>query len=412
MSLYFVIAILSLMLVLSIIFYKDIMSPAVIMLVPWLIAFGLLRFSDFYYQHKSPTFSYMLGGIILFQICFGIGYLIVNQRRFKSKILKKSPSYDNLLIDFKKLVITSVIETMLLMYYQFKLIRGSNPILLFEYVHQITIALFALCLIIYFCQPNRKTRNRQALFIQGVPFVIGLTLNTNGRAAYFQVGFLLLFSYLTFHKYNNKLIFKRLVQMLFVFFGLFVYVAIRKHHIQSGLGLSSTLDEATKWIIHYMSGSIVSFQLWFPQHQQFYVFGENTFRIIYAIGNRFLDSNIPVSSTYFPFVQIGPDPAADISNVYTMYYTYIVDFGVVFGIMFQGILGFVYAYVYLLKDRKSVGAVLLFSLLVYPLIMQIFGDQYVALESGYLQYFVVYLVFHKFGLLYRRRTALVASMEE
>ena len=63
-----------------------------------------------------------------------------------------------------------------------------------------------------------------------------------------------------------------------------------------------------------------------------------------------------------------------------------------------------YGNLYWKKESNQMGAVIAFSFLIYPLMMQVFGDQYVALESGYLQIYLVYFFFHKCGFLYKKRT--------
>ena len=398
MSVTTAIIILTGMVLFTILVYRDFMSPACLMLIPWDLSFILLKFSDFYYRGKSLANTYIIIGIVLFQIT----YYFSLKSKSKIDIIKKKEEkqllYNKLSINGMLLTCVSVVEVIFLGPYMIMLLHGSEPILLFEYVHQIAIVLFIMIFYLYYKLPD-KHMNRRYLIIQGVPFVLAVILKSNGRASYFQIGFMILFVYLSFKAYNNGIILKRFIQLLLIFFTLFVYVAIRKNHITEG-SLSFILEQTCNWIIHYLSGSLVAFQMWFEGSNVYFDFGQNTFRIFYAIANRFISSSIKVTSTYFPFLQIGPR-VESIANVYTIYYTYIIDFGKIGGIFVQAILGWFYGYIYRKKDREQMGDILLFSVMIYPLMMQVFGDQYVALESGYMQTFLVYFIFHKCGLLYK-----------
>lgn len=400
MNLMLVIIIMAVLLVSTIILYRDFMSPAILMLIPWLISFVLLKYSDFYYAEADDSYAYIVIGIIFFQVAYFLSLKRKKNVNIYAIGKQKDTLYNELNINGFFLISVSIIETILLLIYELKLLKGSDTILAFEYVHQIAITLFAIVLYLYFKLPKTH-KNKAYLFIQMIPFAIALLLKTNGRAAYFQVAFMLLFIYLSFNEYNNFLILKRFIQILLICVVLFIYVAIRKDHIEQG-NIEYVLEQAVNWIIHYISGSLVTFQKWFKACENEFQFGQNTFRIFFAIANRFISSHIKVVSTYFPFMKIGPRPES-IANVYTIYYTYIIDFGKVGGLIFQGILGWTYGYLYWKKESNQMGAVLAFAFLIYPLMMQVFGDQYVALESGYLQIFLVYFIVHKCGFLYKKK---------
>lgn len=408
MNLNFAIIILIILLVVTILCYRDFMSPAILMLIPWILSFVLLRFSDFYYSENDESYLYIIGGIIVFHMVYYFSLRAKRHVNIYNLKEQKNISYELLSINGTLLGCVVIIETVALLIYEVKLLQGSDTILGFEYIHQATVTLFAMILFLYFKLPN-KSRNRRYLIMQMVPFVVALLLKTNGRAAYFQVGLLMLFIYLSFHEYNNMLILKRFLQIATLFFVLFVYVAIRKKHIDQG-STGFILEQSTNWIIHYLSGSLVTFQKWFENCSNDFHFGQNTFRIFYAIANRFISSDIEVPSTFFPFMKIGPR-IESIANVYTIYYTYIIDFGKVGGLFIQGILGWAYGHIYWRKERNQMGDVLLFSVMMYPLMMQVFADQYVALESGYMQIFLVYFIFHKCGLLYNKRNNARGKLE-
>ncbi len=74
------------------------------------------------------------------------------------------------------------------------------------------------------------------------------------------------------------------------------------------------------------------------------------------------------------------------TNVYTFYRPYFDDFGYV-GTMVAALLaGYGHGYVYRKACRGSSRAMLAYALLLYPLIMQFFQDQYFSLFSSWVQY--------------------------
>lgn len=400
MVIYVYVGILIFLLIMAMLRYRDLMSPAILMLIPWIIAYFLLKYSDFYYDATEESYKYMLLGIVLFQLGYYLCYTITSK---KKPILKKEEYlkiYEQLKLNKIVMYLLILVETILLVYYELTILRGGGLSLFFEYVHKMTYALtMILVLHVFTCGLNEKRVAKKFLILQGIPLVISLSLPSNGRAGYFNSILSFVFIYLSFHKYDNKLILKRFLQIIVIFAILFVYVAMRKNHISQDARGFVLLDQCLDWIIHYFSGGLVAFQIWFPHCESSFSFGQNTFRILYAIVNRFIDSSIPISTIFYDFVKIGPR-SGSIANAYTIYYTYIVDFGKMAALFIQFLYGILYARLYISKDSKKIGTIYAFGVLIYPLMMQCFGEQYVTVMSNFIQMYLWYFIFHKCGLIY------------
>ena len=70
MRLTLAIVVLVILLVGTIVLYRDFMSPAILMLVPWIISFVLLKYSDFYYADFDESYLYIIVGIVVFQLAY------------------------------------------------------------------------------------------------------------------------------------------------------------------------------------------------------------------------------------------------------------------------------------------------------------------------------------------------------
>ena len=117
-------------------------------------------------------------------------------------------------------------------------------------------------------------------------------------------------------------------------------------------------------------------------------YGSNTFRFIYAVLNR-LGFNIEVVEL---IKQYSTYPI--VTNVYTFYYPYFVDFGM-FGVCASTLcIGMLNGRIYrgTMKRLVSSSTLLASSLVMYPMLMQAFDDQYVSILSMWIQYGILWFV--------------------
>ena len=163
--------------------------------------------------------------------------------------------------------------------------------------------------------------------------------------------------------------------MVFLLIGLaiFVFVGIYQHNVVS---LEQDFQTNKEFFIEsfriYSLGTIPALDNLLNAKVQ-PEYGANMFRSLFALLNRLgLDVNVVPLVREYTYV---PYPI----NVYTVYQPYYLDFGYPGIILFMTLIGFIYGIVY----RKAVVGrsfyIILYGLLLFPLFMQFFQDQYVSL---------------------------------
>lgn len=111
-----------------------------------------------------------------------------------------------------------------------------------------------------------------------------------------------------------------------------------------------------------------------------YEYGENVFRFFITVAHSFGLTDTKPKELVMPYIT---NPI--ISNVYTLYYNYFKDFGFL-GLLFNLIWGFVHTtFYYKAKLKPTFLNVYFFALLMYPLLMSFFQDQYMSLLSTWIQ---------------------------
>jgi oligosaccharide repeat unit polymerase len=120
--------------------------------------------------------------------------------------------------------------------------------------------------------------------------------------------------------------------------------------------------------------------------------GINSFRNINLWLNQLgFDSEIPQLVQEYVFI---PLP----TNIYTIYLPYFKDFGFVGATAFQFLLGLLYGYLYLRIANQKVGSssIILYSLSLYPLIMQYAVDAYLSILSQWVL-ILIFVIVYKFS---------------
>jgi len=111
-----------------------------------------------------------------------------------------------------------------------------------------------------------------------------------------------------------------------------------------------------------------------------YEYGENVFRFFITVAHSFGITDVKPKELVMPYIT---NPI--ISNVYTLYYNYFKDFGFL-GLLFNLVWGFVHTvFYYKAKFKPTFFNVYCYALLMYPLLMSFFQDQYMSLLSTWIQ---------------------------
>jgi len=138
----------------------------------------------------------------------------------------------------------------------------------------------------------------------------------------------------------------------------------------------------------YLTGPLIAFNL-FLENQSDLHYGQYLFRFVYAVLYKTgLIGTSPVDLIQ-PFVSV---PYR--INVYTVYYFYAKDFGVIASLLFIFFFGFWHSFFYFkVKVKTSMQnlSLYVYILLLYPLFMSFFQDQYFPLTSMWIQFILFYV---------------------
>lgn len=142
-------------------------------------------------------------------------------------------------------------------------------------------------------------------------------------------------------------------------------------------------------LANYLTGPLSAFDVYLKSHEEL-SYGHHSFRFIYALLFKVGLTNTSPVDLIQPFVFV-PFPV----NVYTVYYTYSRDFGVVASLLFVGFFGFLHSFFYY-KVRSGTGSFLsyyMYALMLFPVLMSFFQDQFLSLISLWIQFLCFSVLF-------------------
>ncbi len=178
---------------------------------------------------------------------------------------------------------------------------------------------------------------------------------------------------------------------------LFIKKKIRIKHILYGVGILSVLfiifqflRESDKlsgkaindFFVLYTIGHMYAFDT--LQAASSAHFGENTFRLLYAIANSLHISSIPPINQMLPFID---KPL--VTNTYTTLYPFFVDFGNKGIAIFGTLLGVLYGYMFKKQSYKSPLMVILYAYCINIIVMQYVAEMTFTLLAGHLKFFII-----------------------
>ena len=145
----------------------------------------------------------------------------------------------------------------------------------------------------------------------------------------------------------------------------------------------------------YFIGGLVAFDKFLMTNME-YSYGSETFRSIVILLNNMGISNIKEVSLVQPYVNIPFE-----FNVYTMFYHYVKDFGMIFSLLFVSFFSLVSVYVFnIARLKKSRFSLLLFAIIIYANIMSIFQENFFTLLPFYFYLIIIQLfIFNKFKVI-------------
>jgi oligosaccharide repeat unit polymerase len=260
-----------------------------------------------------------------------------------------------------------------------ELIYGEEDIGPLKYLFPFSFIVYAINLQSFLKERNQKNR---ILFITSFLVAITYAIFTTGRIIFLAV--LVVYMGMNFI-YNTNFSVKKLFLPIIIFMLIFISFGIV-------YGKGGSLEDSTKENIGpaaqttaiYMVASLNALD--FDMHHQFKVYydGNNSLRFFIKIGKTLnLIPNSKVNDLLTPFVYV-PYP----TNVYTFYSPYIKDFGRFYSWLMIALFGLIHTFLYNKAiSTKSLRYSLYYSIMLFPLMISFFADQYLSLTSFWLQMF-------------------------
>lgn len=387
---------------LSIKIFKDITSPPAILSVIWSIMYFILIICT--YPYDSSNFYYII--FLISNICFLFGFIIPlnNQKIQKIENINK---YEDLSIRVIAFKIFLFIEILILIYFivgiiVFTMNNFENNIWfslkygratgkyyegqLVERFRVVAITMTHIMAIVYMKTPSKV--NKKYYFIQLIITFILIFFGV-GRTTLFTLFIPLIFIYIYIKRPNNKKIIITLLKGSIILLVTFIIYAYMKFPYLVG---ESPFEFIMGQLQLYTVSPMIAFVNWCGINHD-YAYGGYTFSgilsFLSAIG---LEINVP--SRVSEYVLVGND----LTNVYTVLHYYAKDFGVLYSLFIQILIGVFHGFLYkkaVLKKNSSIFSIAIFSLFFYSLIMQFFVDQYMSLLSQWIQYAIWYYIISK-----------------
>ena len=389
--------------------FKDVMYPGVLFCIPWLIFSLILPISKLNFNASSNCYLYLACGVVAFEIgCLAIQKKIMLYERLKENKYKINVNYSIL----KLLMCIEIIFFIFVLYRYYILIHYNYTINvlqtyslnknelenegLISYGRNVFLAL-GTCIIIGYSRIENKEKNtyRKYMIFQTIIMIIMAITRMSRNGMLFSM-LPILISYIIVTKQQNTKVIKKIVLFLIFFLILFFGFSVLKFFYEY-TDKNSYINNFKKQFLIYGCGGIVALQQMFDKGNIVQYNGLNTFRFFIAIYDKMFNSNY-AKTLVQDFISIGNGVT---TNVYTFYQYYINDFGYIYAILMQFLIGMFHGISYKKMSQMKNYWIYIFSFSVYPLAMQFFQDQYVSLISTWIQILVLGFIFLRTNLIFR-----------
>lgn len=381
--------------------FKSILKPPVFLSLVWLVPIAFLTFVELF---ESDSFQLNEYGLIFPLGClvFSAGYSILDRKR---TVINKDFVIEKRITIFFKFFILVEFIFVILWFMDVRQYVNANFKYNFWYTYKWGVSLndyadpfyipylrtatrvISCLMFVNFLKTKEKTQRFWFLF----QLFITLILNFlgQGRGGIFSLLLPLCIIYLLVNKDSRK---KRFIIVSLVLVALisvfFIYGSMKDPYtVNADKSKFSSLE-------NYLCGGIVSFCQWASKSHE-YGNGIYTFRFIAALLNG-LGFEIDVVSMVEEYVV---NIHGNVGNVYTFYKWYANDFGILYSLIIQFILGVIYGWCSCsVRTKTTTSNIVFYALLFYPLFMQFFNDQYFSNFSIWIQIGFWIILFEKTNL--------------
>jgi oligosaccharide repeat unit polymerase len=270
----------------------------------------------------------------------------------------------------------------LLMGLRTELIYGDQDFGILKYLFAFSLVTFAFNLQAYL---NEKNRINLILTVTSFLSSLVYAIFTTGRLPFLLI--LAVFIGVRFISDNKSFSIRKIFIASAIFMISFILLGVV--YSKGGNSEESSNENvrlATQGTAIYMVASLNALDL--VLHDQFQVDynGNYSLRFFIKLGKVLnISRNSKVHDLITPFVLV-PYP----TNVYTVYHPYIKDFGRLYAWILMGLFGLIHSYFYnkALK-QKDFRSSFWYSILLFPLLVSFFADQYFSLISFWIQFIII-----------------------
>ncbi len=404
--LYLAIIIITILLIFSINFYRDLLSPGVVIHIPWLFSLVILSFSGFDFESDNVNFLFYIVGILCF--CFGF-FVIVQRRRNRLPIIENGP----LNVNFLLIKITIIIEAIIIVVYGIYLFRFANNYFSYNLYFSLKMNssiinplfrvmmgylnffIFTFTALLVYLADRKSLQGHKILLLLQILLALISSFYSLGRSSILIYAIVVIGCHVLFSNLNNRKIISLFILISIVGSAFFtIYNGAKYPYI---FETESFIPFMFQSITGYTSGGIVAFLKWLEGPRQL-LYGENTFRFLFALLDALgYEVDVPLLTNSFTRLS-----EVSSTNVYTVHYFYARDFGLAYALLIQIALGMLNGVLYIKSRGRSPFWGFLFVLSLYPLVMQSFQDQYLSLTSTWIQFIFHSILIFRSGIFIKK----------
>lgn len=399
-----IIVVLILLLVVNNAIDKRILYPAFIFNLLWIVIIGLHDFVTFFnlfeidklgFQTKIyiffAVFSFSIGNVLIkytfsrfIKISSFDSNLILDKYCFRSRILMFFSLIGLILFINKAILIANLTPSFpFFESLRFQLNYNNQSYGLVGYF--VTLGIFNATYRLLRFQLN-KNNNKKDKFKLILSFIIAILfcLFSTGRTYFLlliiiSVGIIMM---------NKVISLKKIFLTGFVIILVFALMGLLLNKGGNfDNNISQNIKLMSKSFAVYLIGPVTAFDKSYLSTNSG-IFGEHIFRFFYILFHKIGMSNAELPSLVQPYTNIPFE-----INVYTIFDPYYKDFGIAGSYVFIFFFGLFNSIIFELSGSGRIYYKYFTAILLYPLIMSFFQDQYFALLSTWLQFLILSLIF-------------------
>ena len=389
--------------------FKDFISAPIVLTIVWIIPVFFVAIAEFNktdgYQYSNYALVFLIGIIV-----FDIGYLLVNKQMAKnSKRLElkeyfkfKNTMYIVLLLEMVVFLIF-IIQLYLFVksHFQYNFwftYKWSTRMGLFKELAIVpifrTLSRFLVCLFFVNYLNSKDKKDKKLFYFQLILTSLYCFIG-KGRTEIFTYIIPLFIIYILMRRKSVKKVLCVMTILVVLLFAIFLIYTKLKFPYQKQ-DQTFYLNQ----IENYLSGGTVAFCKWAESEDVQLKYGACSFRFIFAVLST-IGFNVPVESFVEPYaVNIN----GNIGNVYTFYKWYANDFGIIYALIVQFVVGILHGFLYKkMYETRNYSYLIFNALLYFALFMQFFMDEYFSMFSIWLQYYLMNILFLRTNLFFERK---------